>query len=58
MHAFFYGCSYKEDPVQARIFPYAMSKINKNIQYKDCQFSITKDKDTTARVTLWKELRL
>ena len=28
MNTFFYGCSYKEDPIITRIFPYTMSKMS------------------------------
>lgn len=42
----------------ARVFPYMVSKLNGHISFKDCRFSVTKQQEKTARVSLWKELRI
>jgi len=56
MGAFFYGCNYRDDPLKTRIFPYLLSKINNKILFSDCRFSMDAYKESTARITLWKEL--
>ncbi|KAL4428971.1 hypothetical protein ABPG74_011167 [Tetrahymena malaccensis] len=58
MNTFFYGCSYKEDPVLTRIFPYMMSKMTDYISFEECRFNVQKSKEKTARITLWKEQRV
>lgn len=58
LHAFFYGCSYKEDPIAARVFPYMISKLNSKISFQDCRFKLSKQYEKTARITLFKELRV
>jgi len=35
MNTFFYGCSYREDPVKAKIFPFMMSKKTDSISFND-----------------------
>ncbi|EAS07091.3 zinc carboxypeptidase family protein (macronuclear) [Tetrahymena thermophila SB210] len=57
MEAFFYGCSYREDPLKTRIFPYLLSKINSKVSFGESRFSMDQYKESTARITLWKELR-
>ncbi|EAS05471.2 zinc carboxypeptidase family protein (macronuclear) [Tetrahymena thermophila SB210] len=58
MNTFFYGCSYKEDPVLTRIYPYMMSKMTDYINFEECRFNVQKSKEKTARITLWKEQRV
>lgn len=60
-NVFFYGCSTitnDEQPNQAKSFPFLMSKIHEPYNFYDCSFNIEKEKEGTARVTLWKELRI
>ena len=61
-NAFFYGCSQgtqdAEDCTKAKAFPYLMSKIHNAFNYQDCSFNIQRDKEGTARVTLFKELKI
>ena len=58
MNTFFYGCSYREDPTKAKIFPFMMSKKTDAISFKDCRFGVQPSKEKTARISLWKELRV
>lgn len=56
-NAFFYGCCQgqeADDCTQAKAFPFLMSKIHEVFSYEDCSFNIQKDKEGTARVTLFK----
>ena len=58
---FFYGCMPHEsnpDPLGPRLFPYIMSKVHHAYSYYDCSFAVQKNKEGTARVTLWKMLRI
>jgi len=34
------------------------SKLNSKIHYPSCSFTATRDKEKTARLSLWKELRI
>lgn len=57
-NVFFYGCCPKdiseEESVRAKAFPYLMEKVHCAYSYEDCAFGIQKDKEGTARVTLFK----
>ena len=57
-NVFFYGCcpkdSSEEESVRAKAFPYLMEKVHCAYSYEDCAFGIQKDKEGTARVTLFK----
>jgi hypothetical protein len=35
-----------------------MSKLHPAYNYFDCSFAVQKEKEGTARVTLWKELKI
>lgn len=54
--AFFYGCNYRDEPLKTRIFPFLLSKLNEKVSFPESRFSIEAYKESTARVTLWKEL--
>ena len=41
-----------------RIFPYLMSKLNSMIDFRECRFNVSRSKEKTARISLWKEMRL
>ena len=55
---FMYGNSMSEDPSATRIFPYIMSKLCDYFSFKDSRFSLTKSKETTARISLYRELNI
>lgn len=35
-----------------------MEKVHDAFKYEYCSFAMQKDKDGTARITMWKELRI
>jgi hypothetical protein len=39
-------------------FPYLMEKLSEAYKFENCSFSIGKDKEGTARVTMWRELKI
>jgi hypothetical protein len=57
-NVFFYGCAKNgegaEAYARAKAFPYLMSKLHPAYNYFDCSFAVQKEKEGTARVTLWK----
>ena len=60
-NVFFYGCcpsSSESTYARAKAFPYLMSKLYNTFNYADSCFSVQKDKEGTARVSLFKELKI
>ena len=60
-NVFFYGCCPRQEPndySKAKAFPFLMSKLNNSFHYQSCSFNIEKDKEGTARVTLFRELKI
>jgi hypothetical protein len=60
---FMYGCHDKsavlpEQRLAPRVFPRILWKISHNFSFQDCNFSIHKSKESTARVVLYKEFGL
>ena len=60
---FMYGCHYfgSEGATQKynnliRMLPYLLSQHCKTFSYKECRFQIEREKETTARIVLFKEL--
>lgn len=47
-----------EDASATRIFPYIMSKLVDYFSFKHSRFSVTKSKETTARISLFRELNI
>jgi len=58
LNAFMYGCKWKNDPIQTRIFPFILNKISKYFSFKDCRFNLKKSKRCTARIQLYKILKI
>ena len=60
-NVFFYGCcpgSSESTYARAKSFPYLMSKLYSTFSYGDSCFSVQKDKEGTARVALFKEIKI
>lgn len=61
-NVFFYGCSKNIEDIdeysRAKAFPYLMSKLHNAFNYYDCSFNIQREKEGTARVSMWKELKI
>lgn len=53
-----YGNNYPENPESTRLLPFIMSKLCENFQYDCCRFNVHKSKESTARVSLWKDLKI
>lgn len=63
-NVFMYGNTESNCPEATRIFPYLMSKIGEQMSqsalfsYDYSRFKVQRNKEQTARITLWRELRL
>lgn len=55
---FMYGNNIKEHPHSTRVFPYIMSKLCDYFSFEQCRFSMSKGKDGTARIAMFKELNI
>jgi hypothetical protein len=53
-----YGNTMSNDPSATRIFPYILSKIVDYFSFEYSKFSVTKSKETTARISLFRELKI
>ena len=53
-----YGNNYTEKPDATRVFPYIMSKICDFFSFEYSRFSVHKSKEATARISMWKELKI
>ena len=52
-----YGCNNKFKPEECRTFPFMLSKMSQFFDFSSCRFGVQKSKETTARVSLYKELK-
>lgn len=57
-NVFIYGNNYVENPESTRLFPFIMSKVCQSFSYSDSRFSLHSSKEATARVTMWRELKI
>ncbi len=48
----------KDDPLETRVFPYIMGKMLDFFSYKSSRFNFSKAKEATARIALFKELKI
>ena len=55
---FMYGNENAEKPDSTRVFPYILSKLCDYFSFEYCRFSMHKTKEATARITMWKELKI
>lgn len=56
-NVFFYGCCPDSSQnMRAKEFPYLMSKLHPAYRYDHCCYKVQKDKEGTARISMWKEL--
>ena len=53
-----YGNNYVNNPESTRLFPYILSKLDPHFSFKKCTFSMSKQKESTARISMWKELKI
>jgi hypothetical protein len=52
-----YGCNDPKKPEETRIFPYLLSKISPFFSFENSRFGVQKSKESTARVSLYKDLK-
>lgn len=57
-NVFIYGNNYGENPESTRLFPFIMSKVCDSFAYDHCRFNNHKSKESTARITMWRELKI
>ena len=55
---FMYGNNFEQRPHATRVFPFIMSKLLDYFSFEYSRFSVHKSKEATARVTLWRELKI
>ena len=53
-----YGNIMPDDPSITRMYPYVMSKIVDYFSFTDSRFSVSKSKEKTARISLFRELNI
>jgi hypothetical protein len=53
-----YGNNYTENPESTRLLPFIISKLSNNFSYSDSKFSMSKAKETTARMSMWNALKI
>ena len=55
---FMYGNNYQEKPDATRVFPFILSKLCDFFSFELSRFSMHKSKEATARIAIWKELKI
>ena len=55
---FMYGNTSLENPEETRVFPYILSKLCDFFSFELSRFSMHKSKDATARIAMWKEIKI
>jgi len=53
---FSYGNRNEDDPLENKVFPLMLSKLNKNFNFNYCSEKMPKSKKGTARISLYNEL--
>ena len=53
-----YGNNIKDTPHATRVFPYILSKICDFFSFDYCRFSMSRFKDSTARIAMFRELNI
>lgn len=56
--SFMYGCTVPSQPHVTRLFPYIISKLCPAFSYRSCTFGIHPSKETTLRVSFFKDLEV
>ena len=58
MKIFMYGCEITDRPALTRTFPYLLSKVSPFFDYKSCSFHMQKSKESTLRISMFKETQI
>ncbi|CAD8120249.1 unnamed protein product [Paramecium sonneborni] len=57
--SFVYGCAYSSQvKTIERVFALLMAKMNPFMDYSSCTFRVESSKDKTARIQIWRELKI
>ncbi|CAD8208043.1 unnamed protein product [Paramecium pentaurelia] len=57
--SFVYGCAYSSQvKTIERVFALLMAKMNPFMDYSSCTFRVENSKDKTARIQIWRELKI
>lgn len=57
-NVFMYGCNIPSNPEETRLLPFIMGKICPYFYFNHSRFGVQKSKDATARVALFKEMKI
>jgi len=55
---FMYGNNLKDAPHSTRVFPYILSKLCDYFSFEQCRFSISRAKEGTSRIAMYRELNI
>ena len=55
---FMYGCNFPKSPQTCKLFPYILAKISPVFSYDYSRFGVQKTKESTMRVSLFKEMKI
>ena len=55
---FMYGCNFKNSPQTCKLFPFVLSKVSPVFSFNGSRFGVQKSKESTLRVSLFKELKI
>ena len=58
MNVFMYGCNVPDSPERTREFPLVLSKLSGLFDYKSCSFHMQRSKESTLRISMFKELEI
>jgi hypothetical protein len=58
MGVFMYGCHNFSIPEQTRVFPLLLSRLSEPFEFPLCSFKMQKTKESTLRITMFKELSI
>ncbi|CAG9316427.1 unnamed protein product [Blepharisma stoltei] len=57
-NVFIYGCNVPDSPQACKIFPFILSKLSPIFSYQYSRFGVQKSKESTMRVTMFKDLKI
>lgn len=55
---FMYGCNFKKSPQTCKLLPFVLSKVSPVFSFASSRFGVQKSKESTLRVSLFKELKV
>lgn len=58
MNIFMYGCNLPDNPGKTREYPLLLSKLSPNFDYHSCSFHMQRSKESTLRISMFKEVEI